>query len=400
MPGMMDTILNLGLNDEAAEGLAERDGQRALRLGLLPPLPADVRRRRRGRRRATLFEDALTRKKRRARRAARHRPRRPTTCAALVDEFRRLYREGAGDDFPQDPREQLRRAIDAVFRSWDDPRARVYRRANEHPGRPRHGRQRLQMVFGNMGDDSATGVCFTRDPSTGEQVLYGEFLRNAQGEDVVAGIRTPRPIGRAGGAAARAPTRSSLETIDRLEAHYRDVQDIEFTVERGTLYLLQTRTGKRTAAGRPAHRARARRRGRDRPRRGAAAASIPPSSTSCCTRASIRRRRASASRRGLNASPGAAVGAVVFDADTRRAPRPRRRGASCSCAGRRRPTTSTACIQAQGVLTAHGGMTSHAAVVARGMGKPCVAGARRAARSTPTARTLTRRRARRSPRAT
>ncbi len=164
----------------------------------------------------------------------------------LITTFEGIYREEVGGEFPQDPRDQLRRAYRAVFDSWDAPRAQVYRRTYEIPDDMGTAVNVMQMVFGNRGEQSGTGVCFTRDPSTGEAELYGEYLINAQGEDVVAGIRTPEPI-----AAMRERFPQAYDqlvaTLDRLEAHYRDMQDIEFTVEEGTLYLLQTRTGKRTA---------------------------------------------------------------------------------------------------------------------------------------------------------
>ena len=165
----------------------------------------------------------------------------------LVETFSSIYEEETGHSFPQDPRDQLRRAYRAVFDSWNAPRAQVYRRANDIPDDLGTAVNVVQMVFGNRGESSGTGVCFTRDPATGERRLYGEFLANAQGEDVVAGIRTPEPIDRM---RERMPEafEQLVDTLDRLETHYRDLQDIEFTVEEGTLYLLQTRTGKRTAA--------------------------------------------------------------------------------------------------------------------------------------------------------
>src|SRR5206468_4255713 len=167
--------------------------------------------------------------------------------AGLIDTYRVIYREETGHDFPQDPREQLARAVRAVFDSWDAPRAQVYRRTYDIPDDLGTAVNVVQMVFGNKGDESGTGVAFTRDPSTGEQGLYGEFLRNAQGEDVVAGIRTPEPLARMEQKLPQA-FEQLLETMRRLEAHYRDVQDVEFTVEDNDLYLLQTRSAKRTAA--------------------------------------------------------------------------------------------------------------------------------------------------------
>src|ERR687886_1371830 len=244
MPGMMDTILNLGLNDQAVEGLARRTGN--------PRFARDSYRRLIqmygevvdgiG---AHRFEDALSALKA-ERRASQDVDLTAEDLAELIETFRRVYREETGRDFPQDAREQLARAVRAVFDSWETPRAQVYRRAHGIPDDLGTAVNVVQMVFGNKGDDSGTGVCFTRDPATGEQGLYGEFLPNAQGEDVVAGIRTPQPLERMQAAMPEA-FEQLLDTMRRLEEHYRDVQDIEFTVEDGRLYLLQTRSAKRTA---------------------------------------------------------------------------------------------------------------------------------------------------------
>ena len=289
----------------------------------------------------------------------------------VVDEFRRLYRAHAGHPFPQDPREQLRLAVDAVFRSWDAPRARVYRRANGISDDYGTAANVCQMVFGNMGEDSGTGVCFSRNPSTGERRLFGEFLLNAQGEDVVAGIRTPEPIERMNELMPEVYA-ELVQTIDQLEAHYREMQDIEFTVERGTLYILQTRTGKRTAAA-------TLRIAREFVEQGSidrdeALRRIDPAQLDQLLHPRIDPAAAvEPIARGLNASPGAAVGAAVFSADE--AERRGRAGeAVVLIRWETTPDDIHGLIQAQGVLTAHGGMTSHAAVVARGMGKPCVAG--------------------------
>src|ERR687886_505846 len=217
MPGMMDTILNLGLNDEAVDGIA-----------------------------AHRFEQALTDLKR-ARGATQDVDLTADDLAELIETFKRIYRDETGADFPQDAREQLGRAVRAVFDSWETPRAQVYRRAHGIPDDLGTAVNVVQMVFGNKGDDSGTGVAFMRDPGTGEQGLYGEFLANAQGEDVVAGIRTPEPLAEM---RDRLPDafEQLVETMQRLEEHYRDMQDIEFTVEDQRLYLLQTRSAKRTAA--------------------------------------------------------------------------------------------------------------------------------------------------------
>jgi len=245
MPGMMDTILNLGLNDDAAAGLARttgnerfaRDSYRRL-VQMFGEVVDGIDGHR--------FEQALTDLKR-ERGAQQDVDLGGDDLGALIETYSRIYRDETGRDFPRDPREQLTRAVRAVFKSWENPRAQVYRRTYAIPDDIGTAVSVVQMVFGNKGDDSGTGVCFTRNPSTGEQGLYGEFLVNAQGEDVVAGIRTPLPLEEM---EARLPQafRQLLDTMSRLEQHYRDMQDIEFTVEEDTLYLLQTRSAKRTAA--------------------------------------------------------------------------------------------------------------------------------------------------------
>src|SRR6476659_3556671 len=244
MPGMMDTILNLGLNDAAVEGLATSTGNARFALDSYRRLVqmygevvdgVDAHR----------FEQALTDLK--AKRSVSH----DVDLTAddlreLVSTFRSIYEDEIGSPFPQDPRDQPQRAYRAVFDSWNAPRAQVYRRANDIRDDLGTAVNVVRMVFGNRGDSSGTGVCFTRNPSTGERKLYGEFLLNAQGEDVVAGIRTPEPIERMQ-ELMPAAFEQLVDTLDRLESHYRDLQDVEFTVEEGTLFLLQTRSGKRTA---------------------------------------------------------------------------------------------------------------------------------------------------------
>src|SRR5437764_8929791 len=245
MPGMMDTILNLGLNDEAVEGLSRqtenprfaRDSYRRL-IQMYGEVVDGID--------AHRFEQTLTDLKR-ARGATQDVDLTADDLAELIETFKRIYRDGTGTDFPQDAREQLGRAVRAVFDSWETPRAQVYRRAHGIPDDLGTAVNVVQMVFGNKGDDSGTGVAFTRDPATGESGLYGEFLPNAQGEDVVAGIRTPKPLEEMRGVMPEAFDQL-LETMRRLEEHYRDMQDIEFTVEDEQLYLLQTRSAKRTAA--------------------------------------------------------------------------------------------------------------------------------------------------------
>jgi len=257
MPGMMDSILNLGLNDEAVVGLARATGNDRFakdsyrRMIQMYGEVVDVIHPQR-------FEGALADLKK-SRGAAQDVDLSAHDLAELIDTYRVIYREETGHDFPQNPREQLTRAVRAVFDSWDSPRAQVYRRTYDIADDLGTAVNVVQMVFGNKGEESGTGVAFTRDPSTGEPGLYGEFLANAQGEDVVAGIRTPQQLTRKGRADQKSllpameesmpdTFRQLVEVRARLEQHYRDVQDIEFTVQKGKLYMLQTRSGKRTAA--------------------------------------------------------------------------------------------------------------------------------------------------------
>ncbi len=383
MPGMMETILNLGLNDVAARALADETGDERFAydsyrrlLQMFGEVVAGVG--------AHVFEHALTRRK------AEKGVKLDTGLTGedlrgLCTEFKRLYAEGSGTEFPQDPREQLRLAISAVFRSWGAPRAHVYRRANDISDDLGTAANICQMVFGNRGESSGTGVCFSRDPATGEHVLYGEFLQNAQGEDVVAGIRTPEPIARMQELLPDA-YEELVATVERLERHHREVQDIEFTVEQGRLYMLQTRTAKRTAQA-------ALRIVREFVAEGVitpdeAVLRIDPSQLDQLLHPRLDTSvEAVPIATGLGASPGAAVGAAVFDADTAA-----KRGAAGEAVVLVRwettPDDIHGLIQAQGVLTSHGGMTSHAAVVARGMGKPCVAGVE-SAKIDEAARTLT-----------
>jgi pyruvate,orthophosphate dikinase len=288
-----------------------------------------------------------------------------------IDRLKATYKEHTGSNFPQDPREQLRRAIVAVFDSWQSPRAYAYRRMSDIPDDLGTAVNVVQMVFGNKGETSGTGVAFTRDPSTGEQGLYGEFLANAQGEDVVAGIRTPEPLAEM---EQRLPQafEQLLETMRRLEEHYRDMQDVEFTVEDNTLYLLQTRSAKRTAAA--AVKAAVDMVDEGLISRDEAVARIDPGQLDQLLHPMLDPAAEwEVVAKGLNASPGAASGKIVLDADT--AERRGRAGESVILVRwETTPDDIHGLIQAAGVLTAHGGMTSHAAVVARGMGKPCVAG--------------------------
>jgi pyruvate,orthophosphate dikinase len=369
MPGMMDTILNLGLNDIAVEGLAASTGNARFAFDSyrrLVQMYGEVVDGVDGHR----FEQALSDLKA-ARGVTQDVELTADDLRELVDTFGEIYEAQTGSSFPQDPGAQLRRAYRAVFDSWNAPRAQVYRLTYDIPDDLGTAVNVVQMVFGNRGERSCTGVCFTRDPATGERRLYGEFLRNAQGEDVVAGIRTPEPIERMRDL-MREVFEQLTDTLDRLESHYRDLQDVEFTVEEGTLYLLQTRTGKRTAAA--ALRAAAEMVDESLISREEAVARIDPAQLDQLLHPRIDPAVAyDVVAKGLNASPGAAVGAIVLDADTAE----ERGKAGDDVILVRWETTPDdihGLIQARGVLTAHGGMTSHAAVVARGMGKPCVAG--------------------------
>jgi len=370
MPGMMDTILNLGIGDDTVDALGAESGNPRFAwdayrrfISMYGEVVEGVQ--------SYVYEDALGALKA-DRGVAQDTELTTEDLTELVATFRRLSREQIGEDLPTDPIEQLRRAIDAVFRSWLNPRAAVYRRANNIPDDLGTAVNVMQMVFGNRGETSATGVCFTRNPSTGAKELYGEFLTNAQGEDVVAGIRTPRPLAEMQSVLPQAFGQLT-DTMATLEAHYGDMQDIEFTVEDGSLYLLQTRTGKRTANAAIAiaadlvdegviDRAEALRR-------------VEPAQLDQLLHPAIDpAAKGEPLTTGLNASPGAAVGGVVFDAVAAE----ERGHAGEKVVLVRWETTPddiAGVIAAQGVLTAHGGMTSHAAVVARGMGKPCVAGA-------------------------
>jgi pyruvate,orthophosphate dikinase len=368
MPGMMDTILNLGLNDEAVRGLAATTGKERFAYDsyrrliqmygeVVDGIDADR------------FERALAALKQ-ERGAQQDVELSAGDLEQLVGTFKELYEEETGTGFPQDVRAQLHRAVRSVFDSWDNPRAQVYRRAHGIADDLGTAVNVVQMVFGNKGERSGTGVAFTRDPSTGESGLYGEFLANAQGEDVVAGIRTPQPLVEM---KERLPEAFDelLETIRRLEEHYRDMQDIEFTVEDDRLYLLQTRSAKRTAAA--ALKAATEMVDEGLISKEEAVARIDPAQLDQLLHPMLDPNADyEVAAKGLNASPGAASGKIVLDADTAA-----EQGATEPVILVRWETTPDdiqGLIAAQGVLTAHGGMTSHAAVVARGMGKPCVAG--------------------------
>lgn len=370
MPGMMDTILNLGISDDSVVAVAEESGnerfawdcyRRFIQMygEVVEGVPPH------------LYEDALAALK--AERGVEN----DTDLSAedlkgLVQSFKDISNEHLGGEWTSDPREQLNRAVNAVFKSWQNPRAEVYRRANNIPASLGTAVNIMQMVFGNRGDTSATGVCFTRNPSTGEKALYGEFLINAQGEDVVAGIRTPRPLAEMQEILPEA-YQQLIDTMHKMEQHYKDMQDMEFTIEDGKLYLLQTRNGKRTAAA-------ALKVASDLVDEGIiskeeALLRIEPGQLDQLLHPAIDPKHGKTPVAvGLPASPGAAVGEVVFDADTA-ADRGGKGEPVVLVRYETTPDDIHGVIVAQGILTAHGGMTSHAAVVARGMGKPCVAGA-------------------------
>ena len=371
MPGMMDTILNLGLNDVAVEGLAKLTDN--------PRFAYDCYRRF-----IQMYSDVVTGigKKhfetiiddlKMARGIKADSDLTTEDLKELADKFKAYYKESKGEDFPQDPKVQLIGAIEAVFRSWENERAIVYRRMHNIPSSWGTAVNVQAMVFGNMGETSGTGVAFTRDPSTGENVLYGEYLMNAQGEDVVAGIRTPNPIAKLEQTNPQV-YKQFVEISTNLERYFKDMQDLEFTIERGKLYILQTRNGKRTAQA-------------------AVRIAVELVEEGLCTKeealmkidpkqlddllhptfaaSELKKRTPIAS--GLAASPGAAVGKIAFTAEEAK---------KRAMAGEKvllvRLETSPEDIEginsAEGILTARGGMTSHAAVVARGMGRCCVAG--------------------------
>ncbi|MET0481904.1 MAG: pyruvate, phosphate dikinase [Aestuariivirgaceae bacterium] len=382
MPGMMDTVLNLGLNDETVEGLALRSGDRRFAydsyrrfIQMYSDVVLGVEHR--------AFEDILEAFKDDenvvldTELTAEH-------WSDIIDRYKAQVEEEAGRPFPQDVNEQLWGAISAVFQSWQSARAVTYRRLHGIPEDWGTAVSVQAMVFGNMGDTSATGVAFTRNPSTGEHALYGEFLVNAQGEDVVAGIRTPQNISEAARLSAQSDA-PSLEKLmpqtfqeltgifDRLERHYRDMQDLEFTIENGRLWMLQTRSGKRTA--RAALKIAVDMADEGLISREEAVGRIDPASLDQLLHPTLDpKARRDIIATGLPASPGAATGAIVFDSDEAEKAKAQGRGVILV-----RVETSPEDIHgmhaAEGILTTRGGMTSHAAVVARGMGKPCVSGA-------------------------
>ncbi len=369
MPGMMDTVLNLGLNDETVPALAARSGSERFAwdayrrlLQMYGDVVMGVER--------ELFEHTLEAEKNRVS-VELDTELEADSLKRVAAAYKELIRQHAGKDFPQDPRAQLQGAIDAVFGSWNNARAIKYRALNKIRGLLGTAVNVQTMVFGNLPNASGTGVAFTRNPSTGENKFYGEYLMNAQGEDVVAGIRTPHPVAELGESMPEI-YRQLLEIKDTLENHYRDMQDIEFTIQESTLYMLQTRTGKRTATA--AVRTAVEMVQENLIDRKTAVMRVEPASLDQLLHPMFDPKAPrNVMAKGLPASPGAAFGKVVFTAED--AEEWAARGETVILV---RIETSPEDIggmdAAKGILTARGGMTSHAAVVARGMGKCCVAG--------------------------
>ena len=371
MPGMMDTILNLGLNDTVVEGLAKftnnprfaYDSYRRF-IQMFSDVVMELSKKR--------FEEIIDDVK--AKKGVKQDVELDTEdMKNLVVLFKEFYKKEKGEDFPQDPKVQLMEAVKAVFRSWDNPRANVYRRMNEIPYDWGTAVNVQQMVFGNSGDKSGTGVAFTRNPATGEKALFGEYLINAQGEDVVAGVRTPSPISHLHEDMPEVYDEFA-KIADRLEKHYKDMQDMEFTIENGKLYMLQTRNGKRTAAA-------ALKVAVDLVDEGMidekeAVLRVEPKQLDALLHPqfdSDALKTAKLIGKGLAASPGAACGKVVFSAED--AKEWADRGEKVVLVRRETsPEDIEGMAVAQGILTVRGGMTSHAAVVARGMGTCCVSG--------------------------
>lgn len=379
MPGMMDTILNLGLNDEVVEGLARKTGNRRFAYDsyrrLLAMYGDVVMEMKAGGDGHSPFENALTAAKRKAG-VEIDSQLTDDQLVELVDTFKSLIRQQTGQDFPQKPWEQLLGATRAVFRSFTNPRANAYRKFNNIPADIGTAVNVQAMVFGNMGETSGTGVAFSRDPNTGEKRFFGEYLMNAQGEDVVAGTRTPANINGAGTDTLEARFPAMYAKLDEmkqlLEKHYRDMQDIEFTIQNGDLYLLQTRSGKRTAAA-------AVKMAVDMVHEGLidkkeAVRRVTPSQVDQLLHPMLDPQAArSVIAKGLPASPGAATGVMVFS--SAEAEERGKRGEKVILVRiETSPEDVTGMHHSAGILTSRGGMTSHAAVVARGMGRPCVVG--------------------------
>ncbi len=376
MPGMMDTILNLGLNDETVRILADEsnnpqfafDSYRRF-VQMYGNVVFEIKNSENG---GDPFEHELEQLKR-ARGIERDIDLEAEDLEGLVNTFKSIVREHTGQPFPDDPEDQLLRAVEAVFRSWNSRRAGDYRRVHKIPNTLGTAVNIMAMVFGNLGEDSGTGVAFTRDPTTGANELFGEFLVNAQGEDVVAGIRTPEPLTNMRDKFPQAFDEFT-KISEVLERHYRDVQDIEFTVERGKLYVLQTRGAKRTAAA--AVRVAVQMVEEGLIDKSMAVNSLDPDQLNQLLHPMVDpETHAQVLTEGLPASPGAAVGRVVFNAD--RAEEMAGQGVPVILVRRETsPDDFHGMVASQAIVTSRGGMTSHAAVVARGMGKCCVVGAR------------------------
>ena len=371
MPGMMDTILNLGLNEDVVEVMAEKSGNPRWAydcyrrfIQMYSDVVMEVGKK--------YFEELIDKMKN-EKGVKQDTELTAEDLKTLAEQFKSEYKEKIGSDFPSDPKEQLMGAIKAVFRSWDNPRANVYRRDNDIPYSWGTAVNVQSMAFGNMGDDCGTGVAFTRDPATGEKGLFGEFLTNAQGEDVVAGVRTPMHITEMEDKFPEAFAQFK-DVCHKLETHYRDMQDMEFTVEHGKLFMLQTRNGKRTAQA-------ALKIACDLVDEGMrteeeAVAMIDPRNLDTLLHPQFDAKALKAATpigKGLGASPGAACGKIVFTADD--AEQWKDRGEKVVLVRlETSPEDITGMKASQGILTVRGGMTSHAAVVARGMGTCCVSG--------------------------
>ncbi len=371
MPGMMDTILNLGLNDQSVEAMAKLtnnprfayDSYRRF-IQMFSDVVMGIEKR--------LFEDQIDEMK--EKKGVKFDTELTyEDMKELAVKFKEIYKKEKGEDFPQEPKTQLVEAIEAVFRSWDNPRANVYRRLNDIPGDWGTAVNVQQMVFGNKGETSGTGVIFSRNPATGEKKIYGEYLMNAQGEDVVAGIRTPQPIAQLN---EQNPTiyKELVGIINTLETHYRDMQDMEITIEEGKLYFLQTRNGKRTAQA--ALKIAVDLVDEKMLTKEEALLKVEPKQLDSLLHPNFdadEEKKATIIAKGLPASPGAACGKIAFSADEAKE-RAENGEKVVLVRLETSPEDIEGMIASEGVLTVRGGMTSHAAVVARGMGTCCVAG--------------------------
>ena len=375
MPGMMDTILNLGLNDKTVDGLARITSNERFALDsyrrfiqMFGDIVLGISR--------NIFERKLDEAKEKAK-VLSDNELNPDYLKTLIADYKNIIKDKAKNDFPQDVKTQLVFAIEAVFKSWNNPRAKYYRKLNKIPDDIGTAVTIQSMVFGNMGNDSATGVAFTRNPSTGENELYGEYLINAQGEDVVSGVRTPKKISEM---KKELPVayKQFTECTSKMESYYKNMQDIEFTIEKGNLWILQTRAGKGTAQA--VIKIAVDMTNEKLISKEEAIARIDPMILNQFLLKSFDQKAKECAQKegkklavGLNASPGAGIGKIVFNPDE---------SEKLSLAGEKVilvrietcPDDIHGIVPAQGVLTTRGGMTSHAAVVARGMGKPCVVG--------------------------